>query len=511
MTAAAKRSKKPAALPGANGAGLVTSELSLVKLETPPSVWCDEYSYIRKADPEAEAFLGLKAGARQALSALVHPADAHIFFAHLRRCRLPHSEPIVTELRMVPRGRTARVELASVTVPGPGARLTRTTILERGAAPFRLGDPQLLEHLFDTLQTPIVVLDAGLRLVKGNRDFFRLFRLSSPQALKLPFAELPGVSFQRTLPRRLQEVLTSGVPLISYVVQCKVAHAAREFKFLLNARRFTLGTDQPYLALHLYNATERIEAERQREHLLQRLRRLSESLEARVGRRTSALRVANERLQELSSELVDAQESERRHLACELHDQVGQSLTALKLILNNISATIPPAEKGELDKAQAIVNELMAQVRQLSANLRPQILDDLGLKAAITWQVAQFRALAKARISLRFVNFDEDSLTPGAIITLFRVVQESLTNVLKHAGASEVQVTVTSTIRFVSVRVADNGRGFTRALRRGSSTGLSGLRERLQLLGGELQIRSTPRMGTTILARLPLSRETAGA
>jgi signal transduction histidine kinase len=213
------------------------------------------------------------------------------------------------------------------------------------------------------------------------------------------------------------------------------------------------------------------------------------------------------RLQNLSRRLLEVQEEERRHLARELHDEVGQILTSLRLILKPTADLTTNAATAGFEKARALVDELLETVRQLSFDLRPAALDQLGLLAGL---LALFDRYTKQTGVL--VNFKHQGVNgrfaPEVETTAYRIVQEALTNVARHAAAASVSVTVWTTVDMLSAQIEDRGRGFDAedALARVRSSGLPGMQERVTLLGGLLTIESRPGAGTQITAALPLSQ-----
>jgi PAS domain S-box-containing protein len=234
------------------------------------------------------------------------------------------------------------------------------------------------------------------------------------------------------------------------------------------------------------DATEQRLAELEQAEVEER-RRLE--LEARVISATGELRT-------LSRRLLTVQEEERRFLARELHDEIGQILTGLALTL---SAGAPASQ---LDEAQRIVGELTAKVRQLSMDLRPAALDAYGLLPAIRSHLQQYEKRTGIMIELRADGLDRRFPAPVEI-TAYRVVQEALTNLARYARTSSgmVQLIVDDETLFVSVR--DDGSGFDPA-KITQGTGIGGMRERVQLLGGHFEVEAVPGQGTGITAELPL-------
>ena len=234
------------------------------------------------------------------------------------------------------------------------------------------------------------------------------------------------------------------------------------------------------------------------------LRRAQAELEGRVTERTAALAQANAALRAMSLRLVEVQEAERRFLARELHDEAGQMLTGLRLV---VEQTLPMASgpvQERLREADDLIRQLIEQMRNLSLELRPQILDDLGLLVALEWHFKRYTR--QASIGVIFRHSPLPQRLPAVIETaLFRITIEALTNVARHAGVSEVGVRLWSDAERVRLQVEDAGAGFdvTAALATRSSIGLAGMRERAELLGGEFTLESTAGKGTLLTVELP--------
>jgi PAS domain S-box-containing protein len=215
------------------------------------------------------------------------------------------------------------------------------------------------------------------------------------------------------------------------------------------------------------------------------------------------LREYTARLQTLSRRLLEVQEEERRHLARELHDEVGQMLTGLRLILKP-TADLTPNAKAEFEKARALVDELIEAVRELSFDLRPTALDPLGLVPALITLFERYSD--QTEIAVNFKHHEaEGRLPPEVEITAYRIVQEALTNVARHAHVDQVAVRVWATGDRLSVQIDDRGRGFNldAALSCPQTGGLTGMQERVKLVDGQLTIESRPGQGTQIIAELP--------
>jgi signal transduction histidine kinase len=220
-----------------------------------------------------------------------------------------------------------------------------------------------------------------------------------------------------------------------------------------------------------------------------------------------------ERLQTLSRRLVEVQETERRSIARELHDEIGQALTGLKLSLE-MSARLPAdAAEAKLTDTQALVNELIAQVRDLSLNLRPTMLDDLGLLPTLLWHFEKYTAQTGVQVSFKHTGLERRRFASNVETAVYRIAQEGLTNVARHAGVSEVEVEIRADQNTLGLQIKDRGVGFDvgAALAGGVSGGLSGMWERAVTLGGQLVVESVPGSGTLLMTRLPLDNHTQNA
>ena len=218
---------------------------------------------------------------------------------------------------------------------------------------------------------------------------------------------------------------------------------------------------------------------------------------------------ARVRLQALSERLVAVQEEERRPLARELHDEIGQSRTGLSLLLSLGPALPPEQRQAQLSAAQGQLTTLIAQVRHRSLDLRPSMLDDLGLRPALAWYLARYTEQTGIALTVQLQGLDE-RFPPHVELTAYRIVQEALTNVARHAAVRAASVAVWVVHAQLVIEVQDAGRGFDveAAQRAYVSSGLVGMRERAVLLGGDLTIESTPGVGTTLLANLPCEQPT---
>lgn len=221
----------------------------------------------------------------------------------------------------------------------------------------------------------------------------------------------------------------------------------------------------------------------------------------------AALEQSRIQLQALSDYLQTAREEEKAHIAREIHDELGGTLTALKMDAYWLAKKLPPefdALQAKLAGMLAMMDGAVQTTRRICTELRPTVLDDLGLLAAIEWQVAEFEK--RMAIECVFHRPAQDArLSEGMAVALFRILQESLTNVARHAKASQVCVLYQATDTHVCLAVEDNGCGISpSAMEAGHSHGLRGIRERVRRFGGDIDILGEPGKGTGILVQLPI-------
>lgn len=217
-----------------------------------------------------------------------------------------------------------------------------------------------------------------------------------------------------------------------------------------------------------------------------------------------------ERLRELTQRIVTTQEEERLRISRELHDEAGQALTSLKISLDLIRVGLPPEQealRSRLASVASLADETMETLRTLAHDLRPPGLDAFGLNVALEGLCYDFGERTELNVVYRGLELPELSTTVA--LSIYRLVQEALTNIVKHAAASRVAVNVTREDGHICVEVGDNGQGFVQDMeterpRRRGGIGLVSMRERAELLGGTLEIETSPGKGTRLTARIPL-------
>ncbi|HEY7023131.1 MAG TPA: PAS domain S-box protein [Ktedonobacterales bacterium] len=292
-----------------------------------------------------------------------------------------------------------------------------------------------------------------------------------------------------------------------------ILHTTRDGRSLVTESRHQLLKEPGGKAIVLEvcrDITERLELE-------QELRRSHDELEQRVHERTRELAGANRSLRRLSRQVMEVQETERRRIARELHDEIGQALTGVKMMIetaarrtgtngaNTNGANTTERQGSALDVREAI-DDALSRVRELSLDLRPAMLDSLGLLPTLLWRFENYTSQTGIQVEFHHIGLDQ-RFAPEVETGAYRIVQEALTNVARHAAVPIVRVQVMAADTMLHIYIIDEGAGFEaeEAIAAGLSTGLVGMRERATLLGGVFLVSSTPGGGTTIEVELPLS------
>lgn len=222
-----------------------------------------------------------------------------------------------------------------------------------------------------------------------------------------------------------------------------------------------------------------------------------------------SLRESEKQLQILSAQLLDAQEQERERVARELHDGIGQYLTAIKFRLEGacerIARSTPAVDLGPLHRIVPVIQQAVEEVRRISMDLRPSILSDLGIKATLDWYFRELLAVHPGFILKREIDAVENDIPEPLKVVIYRLVQEGLHNILKHSGADLVTVRLTCEDHRLRLVIEDNGRGFQLAAvealaQGGKGFGLAGMRKRTELSGGDFLLQSQPACGTRLEA-----------
>ena len=334
-----------------------------------------------------------------------------------------------------------------------------------------------------------------VRPAQEGRMALRSAQASPPELILLDI-RMPGIDGYEVCRRLKADARTRDIPVIFLSALREAGDKLRGFE--LGAVDYIAKPYQPEEVLA-----------RVRTHV--ELRRLQSGLGARVEERTAQLVAAQAslqesrgQLQELAGFLQTVREEERSGIARELHDELGQALTALRIDLGWLRGKcdqLGDPVVARAGAAYALVERTIDALRRISEGLRPGMLDVLGLAAAIEHYVSQFqeRTGIVCKLSMNREEFEIGDMLATAI---FRVIQESMTNVLRHAGASELLVAIEEDEREIRIRVQDNGQGFQNGASK-KTFGLLGMRERVKMLGGSIEITSQPGQGTRIDACFP--------
>ena len=403
-------------------------------------------------------------------------------------------------------GRCVPVHLSITAVPGRSGLIQAYVLVIQG----NQGDMrpnELLTHqaeLLDLANDAIFVRDLERDTIDyWNDGAVRLYGWTSKEAHGAYIHDFLKTVFPQPLPEIKQIFLAQGY------WTGELLHTTRDGARIAVSSRWTLlrnSTGVPTASLELN--TDITEQKRAQEAL----KAAHEELEQRVGERTAALSDANTRLQVLSRRLMEIQELERRAIARDLHDEIGQALTAIKMNLRELGeqrdGSIASADGKQLCDSLQILDQVLQHIRNLALDLRPSMLDELGLVPALRWYVG--KQAERAGWNLQFLA-DEvmQRPSPEVEISCFRLTQEALTNVARHAQATAVEVRLENDSTTLDLIIRDNGIGFDpnqirTGARAGTSVGLSGMEERVRLAGGLVQINSSPAAGTEIRASFPL-------
>ncbi len=358
---------------------------------------------------------------------------------------------------------------------------------------------QAIEEAMDGIQ----IVDLEGQIIYSNTAVEEIYGYSSGEIIGKHVSEL---NVDNELARKviIPSIKETGRWSGELTVRHKEGH---EFPIWLSASMVKNDAGEPIAMLGIIrDVTRRKRAE-------EVLRRSHDELEILVAERTAELTMVNDQLRNLSAYLQNARENERTMIAREIHDELGQSLTALKMDLSLLRKRLPKGDRPVIEKTESmarLIETTIRSVKKISTDLRPGILDHLGLIAAIEWQAEEFEKRTGIRCVVSFdpeeVILDKDRTT-----TVFRIFQEALTNVARHAKATEISVLLNMQADGLMLQVRDNGRGITeKQATAPKSLGLIGVRERVYYWGGTLTIDGSRNKGTTITVQIPLGdrRET---
>ena len=361
------------------------------------------------------------------------------------------------------------------------------------------GQQELLHHLKERVKE-LTALHGIVRVLQGGAkpldEIFREIVILIPPAWQYPEVAAARIRF---------DGLTVATPSFGETAWMQRAQ-------LVTAKGMSGSIDVVYLA---QRPDEREGPFLLEERLL--IDSLADSVSSFLTRREAeeSLRSAHAQLQTLSRQLMQVQERERKQLAHDLHDEIGQAVTAIKMNLQTMQRVADTSAVQEtLNDSLMILDKILQRVRDLSLDLRPSLLDDLGLVPAVRWYVERQAQRAGLVAEVEFGNVPQD-LESDMAVACFRIVQESITNVLRHAKATTIHVDLRQTDQWLDLCIKDDGIGFSGRERLAQaanrpSLGLLGMQERTQALGGTITIESLPGRGTEVRVRIPLrSPETA--
>ncbi len=393
---------------------------------------------------------------------------------------------------------TATVKLLLVEDSPSDAALLRESLSQNGIAGFDFTHAEswaeAAEHLRNQ-RFDVMLLDLSLPDTTG-RDTFVQARAA---ALHLPIVVLTGIADEAV-----------GLEAVRYGIQ----------DYLIKGQAYGRQT-----ARAIHYAIERKQAETALKQAEASLQRERDQLEERVRKRTAELSRTNKALQaemacreraeeahrEVLRRLVAAEETERGRVSRELHDRLGQDLTALKLGLQIVrkQGPCPPKVRDGVSKLENLADSLMRDIHRLAWELRPAALDDFGLEMALRRYADEWAALSGVPVDFHSRGVTARRLAPELETALYRITREALTNVVRHAKARRVSVLLERRADHVLLIVEDDGRGFDaaallRAPAAQGKLGLLGMQERATLAGGSVEVESNPGAGTTVFVRLPL-------
>lgn len=367
--------------------------------------------------------------------------------------------------------------------------------------------PDILQTVIDETVRVMNYPFCSILLYDEEIDALLLAALSPPVRLPYPFPAIPRRTYEKMVSMFGNPIIMSDTTLFNDVPGFELMQMLNIWSGVI----VPMIHNEELIGLLNIGTAERGRAPSP--HEIKLLKTLTD--QATIGitkiRLFEQVSESRERLRALSARLVEVQEQERRNLAIELHDEIGQSLTLLRLNLDLIARLLPIEPRvcaevqSHLSSSSETTVRLLDKVREISLDLRPTMLDDLGLIPALSSLNERFTKQTKIQILLKYSGL-EQRYDPNLEITVFRIIQEALTNAAKHADVKQVSVRIWADELFLRLQVQDLGIGFDvdTALQQQKSSGLSGMIERANACGGSLEIDSTRNEGTCITGEFPL-------
>ena len=348
----------------------------------------------------------------------------------------------------------------------------------------QLGEAQArLAAIVDSAMDAVITVDESHGIVLFNRAAEQVFRVPRERALGMPLERLIPQRFRGAHRGHIEAFERTGVTSRRMGDITKLwalrPDSGEEFPIEASISQASQG-GRRYFTVILRDITVRKQAE-------------------------DALKASRRDLRELSARVLEAREEEKAHIARELHDELGQLLTALKMDLSWLRERLPAELDGKAAEMAGLLDQTVTATRRISADLRPLMLDDLGLADAARWLAEDFsnRSGIACRIE---VSGDEalEAIAKSVSTAVYRAIQESLTNIARHAGAKSAWATLAAAGDEIRFEMEDDGRGIApEDLAKARSLGLKGMRERIAHLGGSLEIARAPRGGTRLRLRVP--------